>query len=102
MNITECQKRVTVIKSLAHPTRLRIIELLSKSSLCVSELQAEVGGDLSTVSKHLSLMREAGWVRCEKQGLHIHYNIACDCLDEFLNCVDSLAKQDPAKLETCC
>ena len=102
MNPDECTKRVAVIKSLAHPTRLQIIELLANGSRCVSEIQAEVGGDLSTVSKHLSLMREAGWVRCEKWGLHIHYEMACSCLEEFLSCVDSLAKEDPSKAETCC
>lgn len=83
--------RVAVIKALAHPTRLRIAELLSQKTSCVGELHQEIGGDLSTVSKHLTVMREAGWLTCHKSGLHIHYSMACDCLDEFLRCVDSLS-----------
>lgn len=94
--------RVAVIKALAHPTRLRIIELLSTGSRCVSEVVAEVGGDISTISKHLSLMRKAGWVSCEKRGLQIHYQIACSCVDNFLCCVDSLAEKDESNEETCC
>lgn len=94
----ELDRRVSVIKALAHPTRLAIAEALSRGPLCVGELQARVGGDLSTVSKHLSLMREAGWLACEKRGLHVHYFLACDCLDQFLHCVDTLAGPDP----NCC
>ena len=95
---TSTVDRVTVIKALAHPTRLRVAELLAQKTSCVSELHQQIGGDLSTVSKHLSIMREAGWLTCHKTGLHIHYSLACNCLDEFLRCVDSLA-QDPSN---CC
>ena len=95
---TSTVDRVTVIKALAHPTRLRVAELLAQKPSCVSELHQQIGGDLSTVSKHLSIMREAGWLTCHKTGLHIHYSLACNCLDEFLRCVDSLA-QDPSN---CC
>ncbi|MFT6498859.1 MAG: ArsR family transcriptional regulator [Akkermansiaceae bacterium] len=37
------------------------------------------------------MMREAGWLTCQKTGLHIYYSLACDCLDDFLCCVDSLS-----------
>lgn len=94
--------RVSVIKALAHPTRLRIIEFLSSGPRCVSAIQAEVGSDLSTVSKHLSLMREAGWVSCEKRGLQIYYEIACTCLEDFLRCVDTLARETESDGEVCC
>ena len=85
------QNRVSVIKALAHPTRIRIAEILSEKTSCVSELHQQIGGDLSTVSKHLTIMREAGWVTCCKTGLHIHYSLACNCLDEFFRCIDSLS-----------
>jgi ArsR family transcriptional regulator len=86
--------RVNVIKALAHPARLQMAEALAESSLCVGELQAIVGADISTVSKHLSIMRKSGWVDCEKRGLHIYYHLACDCLQEFLRCVDTLAEKE--------
>lgn len=89
---TTCDSRVSVIKALAHPTRLQLAEALRGEGVCcVGELHSKVGGDLSTVSKHLSLMRNAGWVKSEKRGLHIHYSLACDCLEDFLRCVDQLA-----------
>lgn len=86
-------RRIAVIKALAHPTRLKIAEALAANPLCVSEIHTLTGGDLSTVSKHLTLMREAGWLSSEKHGLHIHYRLACDCLDDFLRCVDTLASK---------
>jgi DNA-binding transcriptional ArsR family regulator len=87
-------QRVAAIKALAHPTRLAIAEALAEGPRCVSELHALTDADLSTVSKHLSLMRRAGWITCEKRGQHVHYRLACDCLPTFLQCIDSLACDD--------
>ena len=84
-------QRVAVIKALAHPTRLAIAEALAAGPRCVSDLHALTDADLSTVSKHLTLMRQAGWIACEKRGQHVHYRLACDCLPTFLQCIDSLA-----------
>ena len=95
-----CDSRVAVIKALAHPTRLRLVEILGRGPCCVGELHTAVGGDLSTVSKHLALMRDAGWIQSEKRGLHIHYSLACDCLEDFLCCIDQLAGASPQP--NCC
>lgn len=98
---TQALNRVHVIKALAHPTRLKIAEILSKETSCVSDLHRQVGGDLSTVSKHLSLMREAGWITCQKSGLQVHYQMACTCLDDFLRCVDTLASPTSQSSDCC-
>ena len=71
MALTEPKARVAVFKALAHPTRLEIIQILSQGTRCVSEIEKSVGGDMSTVSKHLSLMRKAGLIGPKKGGLHI-------------------------------
>jgi len=85
------EKRAAVIKALAHPSRLLIAESLRHGEMCVCDLKDLVGTDISTVSKHLSLMRRAGVLNCEQRGLKIFYSLACDCLGEFLLCVDQLA-----------
>ena len=82
--------RVQIIKALAHPARLEIAEALASGALCVTELQALVGGDISTVSKHLALMRKAGWIDCRKHGQQVHYRLACDCLPTFLRCIEDI------------
>lgn len=94
-------KRAAIIKALAHPSRLLIAESLMDGELCVCDLKDLVGADMSTVSKHLTLMREAGLLACEKRGLNIYYRLVCDCLGDFLRCVDQLSRKSP-KTKSCC
>ena len=86
------EDQVRVIKALAHPARLEIVQALAGGERSVGELQAFVGGDLSTVSKHLALMRKAGWIDCRKQGQQVFYRLACDCLPTFLRCVEDIGQ----------
>jgi ArsR family transcriptional regulator len=85
------EDRAALIKALGHPSRLLIAEALMKGEMCVCDLKDLVGADTSTVSKHLTLMREVGVLNCEKRGLNIYYSLACNCLGDFLRCVDRLA-----------
>lgn len=91
---TASAKRAAVIKALAHPSRLLIAEALMEGEMCVCDLKDLVGADMSTVSKHLGMMRQAGVLASEKRGLNIYYRLACDCFGDFLQCLDRLA---PAK-----
>ena len=95
------ERRAAVIKALGHPSRLLIAEALMKGEMCVCDLKDLVGADMSTVSKHLTLMREAGVLNCEKRGLNIYYRLACDCFSDFLRCVDQIAPKK-AKTKSCC
>ena len=92
--------RIAALKALAHPSRLLIAETLMGGERCVCDLQALVGADMSTVSKHLSLMRAAGVLSCERRGLNIYYRLTCACLPDFLRCHDELAPD--ACGEGCC
>lgn len=69
--------RAKVIKALAHPTRLFIVDEIAKEEQCVCELQEMIGADMSTVSKHLSVLREAGVVSDEKRGLIVFSVCGC-------------------------
>ena len=82
------QLRANVIKALAHPSRVLIAETLIDGEHCVCELTELVGADISTVSKHLSVMKNAGLVEMEKRGLNVYYRLSCSCLMEFFRCVD--------------
>lgn len=89
------ERRVAIIKALAHPSRLSIAETLQKGEQCVCDLRTLIGSDLSTVSKHLTILREAGIVEMEKRGLNVFYRLRCPCLVGFLDCVDTLAPVYP-------
>ena len=84
------EKRTKILKALAHPSRLLIIEELAKGERCVCELQAEIGADISTVSKHLALMKEAGLVEDDKRGLKVFYKLLSPCILNFFGCVESV------------
>jgi DNA-binding transcriptional ArsR family regulator len=83
-----CERRATVIRALAHPSRVLIAEALTQGEKCVCELTELVEADMSTVSKHLSVMKSAGVVEVEKRGLNQFYRLRCPCLLEFFRCVD--------------
>ncbi len=86
----QLERRVQLIKALAHPSRLMMAEALQAGELCVCDLRELVGADLSTVSKHLAVMRDAGLLEMEKRGLNVFYRLRCLCLLSFFDCVDSL------------
>ncbi len=98
---TVSSKRSAVIKALAHPSRLLIAEALMGGEMCVCDLKDLVGADMSTVSKHLSIMRQAGVLVSDKRGLNNYYRLACDCLGDFLRCLDQLAPRN-VKTKPCC
>lgn len=84
---TDLARRAKVFKALGHPSRLLMVEALGKGPLCVCDLRALVGSDISTVSKHLSVLKEAGLVEDERRGTNIHYSLRLRCVTAFLACV---------------
>ncbi len=92
------ERRTTVMKALAHPSRLLMVEALSAGEQCVCDLQALVGADMSTVSKHLSLLRAAGVVLSEKRGQQVFYRLRVPCLLSFFSCVDAVFADPDAEL----
>lgn len=80
--------RAQILKAMAHPSRLMILEALKEGELCVCDLQKVVGSDISTVSKHLSVMKNAGIVEDRKAGLQVFYKLRVPCIMNFFECVD--------------
>lgn len=82
--------RATIIKSLAHPTRLFIVDELAHGEKCVCELTALIGADISTVSKHLSILKNAGIIQDDKRGAQVFYTLTCPCVLNFFDCIESV------------
>jgi ArsR family transcriptional regulator len=82
--------RAKVFKAMGHPTRLFILDELGKQERCVHELTEMVGADVSTVSKHLSLLKESGLVEYDKRGTQIFYSLAAPCVLNFFDCLEAL------------
>jgi ArsR family transcriptional regulator len=86
----QMEARAKVMKALAHPTRLFIVEELSRGERCVCELTDKIGADVSTVSKHLSLLKRAGIVRDDKRGPQVFYRLRVPCILNFFGCVEAV------------
>jgi ArsR family transcriptional regulator len=84
------QRRARVIKALAHPSRLLIVDKLAEHERSVGELTALIGSDMSTVSKHLSVLKNAGVVKDEKRGASIYYSLRIACIVNFFKCADAV------------
>ncbi len=82
--------RAKVLKAMAHSTRLFIIEELVKGERCVCDLTDQIGADVSTVSKHLSVLRQAGIVCDDKRGNQVFYRLRVPCIINFFGCVESV------------
>lgn len=65
-----------VCLGLSDPTRLRLLARIGREEVCVCDLQAEVGRDQPTVSRHLAMLRKYGLVTCRKEGRWCHYRRA--------------------------
>ncbi len=86
------EARAHIMKALAHPTRLFIVDELSRGERCVCELRDMIGADVSTVSRHLTVLREAGVVEDEKRGLQVWYRLRVPCILNFFGCVEDVLK----------
>jgi len=92
LNPKRYEARARIMKALAHPTRLFIVDRLAEQEYCVNELTAMVGCDMSTMSKHLAILKNAGVLVDEKRGACIYYNLRCPCILSFFTCTDKVLK----------
>lgn len=79
-------EQAKIFKALGHPSRLLMVDALRAGEKCVCELRDLVGDDMSTISRHLATLREAGVVTSEKRGTSIYYSLKLACLGTFLEC----------------
>jgi len=85
--------RAGILKAMAHPTRLFVVEKLVDGPRCVCELTEMVGADISTVSRHLALLRNAGIVEDERRGNQVFYSLRVPCVLNFFGCVESVLRE---------
>ena len=85
------EARARIIKAMAHPTRLFIVDELAKNGeRCVCELTKMVGVDMSTVSRHLAILKGVGILEDDKRGLQVYYRLRVRCVLNFFECVESV------------
>jgi DNA-binding transcriptional ArsR family regulator len=77
------QEYTKVFKALADKNRARILKMLEEQELCVCQIMAVLGLKQSTVSKHLSVLRNACLVEGRREGTWIYYSISRKRRNDF-------------------
>lgn len=86
------EAKANVLKALGHPTRLWMAEQLANGEKCVCELAENLDADFSTISKHLSVLKQAGVVVDDKRGKMVYYRLKVPCILDFMPCVEKVIK----------
>ncbi|MDF1537078.1 MAG: metalloregulator ArsR/SmtB family transcription factor [bacterium] len=81
------ENQAAVFKALAHPARLFMVEQIAAGEKCVCELVNMLGLDTSTVSKHLTVLRNAGVLVDQKRGNMVFFTVRMECVVGFFSCV---------------
>ena len=81
--------QASVLKALGQPTRLQILDLLKDGERCVCEIFPAINQEQANVSKHLSILKQAGILESRKDGLRILYRIKTP---EILNLLSGVSK----------
>lgn len=90
MDFERYRARAEILKAMGHPGRLMMIDALADGERCVCDLQQIVGSDMSTVSKHLAVLRNAGIVQDRKVGQQVFYSLRVPCILQFFWCVEAV------------
>lgn len=84
------------LKILAHPQRLRIVEMLLKDRYTVGELAEKCEIPSNIASGHLRLMQRCGFLAPERDGRNVYYTITEPCLAKFMACIRERFAAAPA------
>jgi ArsR family transcriptional regulator len=83
-----------ILKATAHPVRLHILEELKTRKLCVKEFATELDLDISTISKHLSLMKKNGLVVDYREANCVYYKIRCECVVRLMEAAQDMLRSN--------
>lgn len=93
-SLRDFRTQAEILKALAHPARLLIVDELSRGERCVCELAQLVGFEMPTVSRHLAQLRHAGIIEGDKRGAQVFYRLRTPCVMNFFKCLSAVQAKD--------
>ncbi len=84
------EKIAEILKALAHPTRLKILELLKEGERCVCEMLLPLKLNQANVSQHLAILKHFGVVEAKKKGFYVYYRLRNPKFAEILKALDEI------------
>jgi ArsR family transcriptional regulator, arsenate/arsenite/antimonite-responsive transcriptional repressor len=101
ISFEDAEIRAKIIKSMAHPVRLMVIEFLKSGDQSFSDIFDLFQLDKSTVSKHLLVLKESGIVSSRKNGADMIYKLVVPCVTDFFSCVTAVIESNVKKQQVC-
>ncbi len=90
-------EEVRLLRLLAHPTRLAVLQILRSDEECVCHMEAILGLRQAYLSQQLAVLREAGMVADRRDGWNIYYRLADPRLIPLLDALASATGAEPTK-----
>ncbi|MHC4553245.1 MAG: ArsR/SmtB family transcription factor [Planctomycetota bacterium] len=87
------EQQAAIAKAIAHPVRVAVMNFLADGEQCVCDIADTVGTERTNLSKHLSIMVNAGVLKSRKDGLKVMYDIKTPCVLRFLDCIKECLKE---------
>ena len=87
MNVKTAEHVAEVLKAVAHPVRLQIVELLQAGEMCVGDIVQALGGKQAITSQQLNMMKDKGVLGCRRDGARVYYHIENKNVIRLLHCV---------------
>jgi len=85
--------KAEILKALAQPTRLKILELLRNGEKCICEIVPAINGEQSNISRHISLMQKSNLVTTRKDGVKVMVKVSDPRVFEILDSIALLLKK---------
>ncbi len=87
MNEKIAEHVAEVLKAIAHPVRLQIVELLQAEEMCVGDIAETLGGKQAITSQQLNMMKAKGVLSCRRDGARVYYLIENRNVIKLLDCI---------------
>jgi len=98
MNEKVAENAAEVLKAVAHPIRLQIVELLETGEMCVGDIVEALGGKQAITSQQLNMMKDKGVLSCRRAGSNVYYRIANKNIIKLLHCVYDNCEYEQKKM----
>ncbi len=76
-----------VLKTVAHPVRIAIIEVLENGEMCVGDIVEALGGKQAIISQQLNMMKDKGVLECRRDGVNVYYQVKNKNVIRLLDCI---------------
>lgn len=94
MNYRQAKVRADILKALAHPVRVLIVDALTDGDRCVCKLNELADIDQSNVSRHLAILKKAGIVSDRREGMKVFYHLETPCILRAFECAVEVVRSE--------